>query len=97
MFISFVGLLISLYLNYLTEYFNKFKLTIREEKDVLEQVIFYASELMFEFFDTNNNFFFEFLNVFEEFNLSCCYGLSQHKPKSGPYKLLPMTLEFHIL
>ena len=45
------------------------------------------------FFGTNYLFFYEFLNVFHEVNLSDCYGVASNKPKFGPYIRSQCTLE----
>ena len=42
-------------------------------------------------------FFYEFLNVFDEVNLSDCYGVAINKPKFGPYLPPQCTLEIIIL
>lgn len=50
LFVVFVGVLVRMYVNYLTEFFSKFELSIRDEEFVIKQIYCYASDLMHSFF-----------------------------------------------
>ena len=83
----FTSVLMRLYVNIVIKHFSGFisNLSLRDEKFVIEQIFKYATDLMFDFFRTNYLFFYEFINLFDNVNLSCCYGISQSKQKFGPY------------
>ena len=87
-----------LHLNYAMEHFSELISTIKfvDEKFVIEQILNFASDLLFFFlffFDTNYLLFYEFLNLLDEVNLSDCYGVASNKPKFGPYIRPQCTLE----
>ena len=50
LFVVFVSVLVRMYVNYLTEFFSKFELSIRDEEFVIKQIYCYASDLMHSFF-----------------------------------------------
>ena len=70
--IAFTNILIRLHINYISKYFSKYQLTLRDEKIVYDAIYFFASELMHDFFKTNYVFFYEFLNIFEKFKRCHC-------------------------
>ena len=87
-----------LHLNYAMEHFSELISTIKfvDEKFVIEQILNFASYLLFFFcffFDTNYLLFYEFFNLLDEVNLSDCYGVASNKPKFGPYIRPQCTLE----
>ena len=45
-----LSVLVRMYVNYLTEFFSKFELSIRDEEFVIKQIYCYASDLMHSFF-----------------------------------------------
>ena len=55
-------------------------LTVNDEKILIENIYLSASSLMYDFFDTNYRFFYDFFDVFfEKYNSSYCYSLSKKK------------------
>ena len=66
-------------------------------KFVIEQFFKHATDLMFDFFRINYSFFYQFLNLFDDVNLSCCYGISQSKQKFGPYISPPKVLQLEVI
>ena len=97
LFVPFTSVLIRIYINYVRKYFSKFQFTLRDEKIVYDAIYLYASKLMYEFFDINYVFFYEFLNIFDKFNRSHCLKINKLKKKFGPYDNSPfrMTLEIY--
>ena len=95
LFAYFCSIFVRMYLNYAMEHFSELILTLKlsDEKHVIENILNSAHDLLYDFFDTNYLFFNEFLNVFDEVNLSDCYGVASNKPKFGPYICPQCTLE----
>ena len=95
LFAYFCSIFVRLYLNYAMERFSDLMSTLKlsDEKFVIEQILNFARDLLHDFFDTNYMFFYEFLNVFDEVNLSDCYWLPSNKPNFGPYISPQFTLE----
>ena len=50
LFIAFTNILIRFYINYVSKYFSKYQLTLRDEKTVYGAIYLFASELMHDFF-----------------------------------------------
>ena len=84
-----------LHLNYAMEHFSELISTIKlvDEKFIIEQILNFASDLLYVFFDTNYLLFYDFFNLLDEVNLSDCYGVASNKPKFGPYIRPQCTLE----
>ena len=95
--VPFTSVLIRMYINYVSKYFSKFQFTLHDEKSVYDAIYYYASKLMYDFFDINYVFFYEFLNMFDEFNRSHCLKINKLKKKIGFYdnSLFRMTLEIY--
>ena len=53
LFVHFTSVLIRLYINYVRKYFSKYQFTLRDEKIVYDAIYLFASDLMYEFFQTN--------------------------------------------
>ena len=66
---------------------------LSDEKFIIQTIFNSARDLLYDFFDTNYLSFYEFLNVFDEVNLSDCYEVTLNKPKFGPYIPPQCTLE----
>ena len=92
LFIALTNILIRLYINYVSKYFSKYQLTLRDVKIVYDAIYFFASELMHGFFKTNYIFFYEFLNIFEKFNSCHCVKMYNLKRKFGPYDNEPFRI-----
>ena len=77
------------------EHFSELISTIKlvDEKFIIEQILNFASDLLYGFFDTNYLLFYDFFNLLDEVNLSDCYGVASNKPKFGPYIRPQCTLE----
>ena len=77
------------------EHFSELISTIKlvDEKFIIEQILNFASDLLYVFFDTNYLLFYDFFNLLDEVNLSDCYGVASNKPKFGPYIRPQCTLE----
>lgn len=84
-----------MYLYYAMEHFSELILTLKlsDKKYVIENILNSAHDLLYDFFDINYLLFYESLNVFDEVNLSDCYGVASNKPKFGPYIRPQCTLE----
>ena len=95
LFAYFCSIFVRMYLNYAMEHFSELILTLKlsDEKYVIEDILNSAHDLLYDFFDTNYLFFYEFLNVFDEVNSSDCYEVTSNKPKFGPYVRPQCTLE----
>ena len=87
LFVPFTSVLIRMYINYVSKYFFKFQFKLRDEKIVYDAIYLYASRLIYEFFDINYVFFYEFLNMFNNFNRSHCLKINKLKKKIGPYDI----------
>ena len=99
LFAYFCGVLVRMYLNYAMEHLSELISVVKlsDEKFIVQNIFNAACDLLHDFFDTNYLFFYEFLNVFDEVNLSDCYGVAINKPKFGPYLPPQCTLEIIIL
>ena len=77
------------------EHFSELISTIKlvDEKFIIEQILNFASDLLYVFFYTNYLLFYDFFNLLDEVNLSDCYGVASNKPKFGPYIRPQCTLE----
>ena len=95
LFAYFCSIFVRMYLNHAMEHFSELILTLKlsDEKYVIEDILNSAHDLLYDFFDTNYLFFYEFLNVFDEVNSSDCYEVTSNKPKFGPYVRPQCTLE----
>ena len=82
----FCSVLVRMHLNYAIEHFSELisVVSLSDEKFIMKEICRWGRDLLFDFFDTNCTFFYEFLNVFDEVNLSDCYAASKNKPKFGP-------------
>ena len=65
-------------------------------KKLCDASYLYASKLMYEFFDINYVFFYEFLNIFDKFNRSHCLKINKLKKKFGPYDNSPFRMALEI-
>ena len=93
----FCSVLVRMFLNYAMEHFSELisVVSISDEKFIIEEIFRWVRDLLFDFFDRNYTFFYEFLNVFDEVNLSDCYAVSKNKPKFGPY--IPRQCKLEII
>ena len=57
LFVCFTSVLVRMYVNYVLNYLLELDLTLEDEKILLEQVYTFASDLMYEFLNTNYLFF----------------------------------------
>ena len=80
LFVPFTSVLIRMYINnYVSKCFSKFQFTLRDKKIVHDAIYLYASKLMYEFFNINYVFFYEFLNMLDKFNRSHCLKINKLK------------------
>ena len=85
--VCFASILVRMYINYVLRCLFELDLTLRDERILVEEVILFASELMYEFFNSTSYLFFhEFFKLccLEDLNLSCCYGILRQKVHYGP-------------
>ena len=74
--ISFVSIMLRLMINYYTEFFSKWKLTLSYEEAVIKEIYIAANELFQTFFkEANCLFFYGMFDCFEEVNRSNCYEI----------------------
>ena len=89
LFAYFCIIFVRMYLNYAMEHFSELILTLKlfDEKYVIENIL-NSMIFLIQFL-----FFYEFLNVFDEVNLSDCYEVASNKLKFGPCIHPQCTLE----
>ena len=96
LFVPFTSVLIRMYINYISKYFFKFQFTLCDEKNAYDAIYYYASKLMYDFFNINCVFFYEFLNMFDKFNRSHRLKINKLKKKFGPYHNSPLRMTLKI-
>ena len=77
-----------MYLNYTIDYFSCLfsRISLSDEKKIIEKFFRYASSLLNKFWDESNyKFFYEFFDMFNKVNSSVCYQNVTNKPEFGPY------------
>ena len=78
--VQFTSILVRLYVNCCLNCMLDLDLTVNDEKILIENIYLSASSLMYDFFDTNYRFFYDFFDVFfERYSSSYCYSLSKKK------------------
>ena len=95
LFAYFCSIFVRMYLYHAMEHFSELILTLKlsDEKYVIENILNSAHDLLYDFFEINYLFFYQFLNVFDKVNLSDCYGVELNRPKFVPYSRPQCTLE----
>ena len=61
LFVQFTSVLVRLNVNFCLECMLELDLTVKDEKILIENIYVFASSLMYDIFDTNYRFFYEFL------------------------------------
>ena len=59
MLVSFTNVLVRMLINYVLNCLLELDLTLRDERILVEEVYTFASDLIYEFFNTNYLFFYE--------------------------------------
>lgn len=77
LFVSFSSILIRLFINCAMNVFNFLKVSLADEKNILFLMVKYAKIFLDKFwYTTNYQFFYDFLNQFENVNCSSCFEKS---------------------
>ena len=86
--VCFISVLVRMYANYVLNCLFELDLSLRDEEILVEEVCTFASDLMYEFFNTNYLFFYELSNLccLEDLNTSCCYGILVQKKYYRSYE-----------
>ena len=88
LFSAFCSVFVRVYLNYTIDYFSGLfsRISLSDEKKIIEKFFRYASSLLNKFWDESNyKFFYEFFDMFNKVNSSVCYQNVTNKPEFGPY------------
>ena len=88
--VCFTSVLVRLYVNYVLNCLFELDLTLRDERTLVDEVYTFASDLMYEFFNTNYLFLLSFYNLCcsEDLKFNSCYGILREKVHYGVhYKL----------
>ena len=95
LFAAFCSISVRMYLNTTTEYFLDLmsQLSLYDEKNVVRKIFTIAHPLLYNFFDLNYLFFYEFFDLFGQVNACDCYNIWKNKPKYGPFHGPKGTLE----
>ena len=88
--VCFTSVLVRLYVNYVLNCLFELDLTLRDERILVDEVYTFASDLMYELFNTNYLFFYEVFNFCcsEDLNFNCCYAVLREKVHYGAHYTL---------
>ena len=73
-------------MNVSLKFFTNLELNLNDERKVRDIIMMQSLFFLARFWhEVNIDFFYEFLDNFDEYNLSYCFGNSSRKPEFGPY------------
>ena len=82
----FTSVLVRIYINYVLTCLLDLDLTLEDEKKLIGIVCTYASDLMYQFWDVNYCFFYEFCGLFPYgYYTGYCFSVSKIIKHYGPY------------
>ena len=85
-FAAFSSFLIRIYVNVSLKFFADLELNLFDEKKVREITMMQSCFFLARFWhEVNIDFFYEFFDKFDEYDLSYCFWNSSRKPEFGPY------------
>ena len=85
-FAAFSSILIRIYVNFSLKSFNDLNLNINDERKVIDIIMTQSRFFLARFWhEVNTDFFYEFFDKFDQYNLSYCFRNSSRKPEFGPY------------
>ena len=85
-FAAFSSILIRIYVKVSLKFFNDLDLNINDERKVIDIIMTQSRFFLARFWhEVNIDFFHEFFDKFDQYNLSYCFRNSSRKPEFGPY------------
>ena len=85
-FAAFSSILLRIYLHLCFEFFSYIDLNISDNRGVRNLILNPGCYLLSKFWhETNIDFWYEFFDIFDKYNLSFCFKNSVKNPQFGPY------------
>ena len=85
-FAAFSSILMRIYLNLCFDFFSYLDLKLIDQRKIRDVILKQGHYLFASFWhEVNIDFFYEFFDIFDKHNLSCCFKNSERKLEFGPY------------